>query len=353
MRSVFGLARIGTYWHVLAHPEKNIICIVASTGSILSSVEHDINRWWSWKIESGWTIRSAQNLGHKNIQTQKRWWPRSDWTYLWDCENIIPMKQIDNFLFRSLISEHSKDVSKPFPGWNTLMHGPKLFPVEFPAEITNVIRYSHFIADQSLEIAAIANFAIWCSEHTTMNCNRSNQFRLSLGIRQKESATTNSSLSSNNLSIHGVLGSQRNAIGAMIFSGGDGCFRKDFQSIGWSTRIKFIWNHDQSISRCTIKTLNDSEPKWLEYSLHQGPVGMAENTWSLWYCWSASQHWINEWLLWIVHFFRFIGAWNVWFPRWNMRIASDWQNHLHWATNRKWKATPNVVYHFSEQRISR
>jgi hypothetical protein len=69
----------------------------------------------------------------------------------------------------------------------------------------------------------------------------------------------------------------------MMFSGGDSYFRKDFQSMEWPMCIKFICNHDQSISRCTTKALNDSEPKWLEYSLHYGPVEMAENTWSLWH----------------------------------------------------------------------
>jgi hypothetical protein len=103
--------------------------------------------------------------------------------------------------------------------------------VEFSVDVTNVMRYSHLVVNQSLEITAIANFAIWCSEYTTMNRNRSNQFRLSLGIEQKKFGTTNLSLSSNNLSIHGFLGNQSNAIGAMMFSGGDSYFRKDFQSM--------------------------------------------------------------------------------------------------------------------------
>jgi hypothetical protein len=62
--------------------------------------------------------------------------------------------------------------------------------------------------------------------------------------KQKESGITNSSLSSNDLSIHGFLGSWPNTIVATMFSGGDGCFRKDFQSMGWSTRIKFVCDHD-------------------------------------------------------------------------------------------------------------
>jgi hypothetical protein len=161
-------------WHVLVHPEKNIIFIAASTGSILSPVERDINRLWSWKngIRSGDSISSkSRPQGHpdsENVIGEVRLdLPMGLWKYY--------TNGTDWQIFLSvMISAHSKDVSKPFPGWNTLIHGPKLCPVEFHVDDTNVMRYFHLIANQSLEIIAIANFAIWYSEHTTMNRNRSN-----------------------------------------------------------------------------------------------------------------------------------------------------------------------------------